>query len=218
MAKEAYEKALVDAGFQLVDGAEALTPPYRPYGSVSRETLVAGRREVNGAVVEVQLQRTWVYNRSGMSGVARIKSPRFSGDGALQLSTPYSVIRAFISGPKLAVAILVPLMLAGVWAVMLPGIFLVWLITRAIVKRQGKQRFKTLEAPSTGWRYETWGTDLEAARTAWPAERQDVITAAQFPGFCDVKDGALMLSLQIGWGRVDLFQKLLTATAAAAQG
>ncbi|MFO0597795.1 MAG: hypothetical protein U0228_21015 [Myxococcaceae bacterium] len=216
MAIADYEKLLTAAGFEIVQGS-TIEPKTRPWSARARRPLVTGQRQVDGATLEVQLQESYTNSRRGLSGVARVRRAGLAGEGSLRPRLAYGVLQSFLSGPWLALVFLLPLMCAGVWIVMLPGVFLIWLMTKALSRADPMHELPDLASPSLGWRYAVWGADAEAARLAWPTSRQDALVASKWFGWSDVAEGTVVLDSFIGWGRTDLFAKLISAAEVVAR-
>jgi hypothetical protein len=216
MATSDYEKLLTEAGYTLEKGAAISLPP-RIWAPTGRTPIATGQKTIDGVSVEVQLQSVMVYNRQGLYGVARVRRPDLVGEAAMRGKAFYGAIRSILTGPIIALAFLVPFLLAGVWVIMLPGFWLMLVLTKVARKDSPVVERPELGSPVLGWRYSVWAADPASARTALPAKLQETILGNGWFGATEVLGGEVLLDGPIGWGRYDLFKQLMGAAEAVAK-
>lgn len=210
VAQERYEEILRARGFEILAGDDRLPLPSNPLTYSSRTRLLAARKTVGRATIDIELQETRSYNSAGLAGLARITGPGVAGEGQLRPRPVWGIWRMTTSGPKFLTYVLLFFLLVGVWAVMLPGILLFYFIARAQLRRQGLEPRPELTSDAVRRRYQVWSLDATAARVALPAALQEAIGATSWCGVCEVRDGGILLDGAFGYSRGDLFAELLT--------
>lgn len=216
MATIDYEKMMRDRGFELTT-SELLPTPAVPAGLGFRALLVTGRRTIGPTTIEVQLQETNSVNGAGLTAVARIVDPSIAGEGQLRPRPVWGTFKALTSGPKIVTYLLVFFLLAGVWAVMLPGMLLMWWMYRRTLAKQGLEQFSDLVARSARGRFAVWGKDRGAAKTAMTDSLQSALASTPWYGVCEVNPGAILLDTPFGYTRSDIFAAFLGTTLSAAE-
>src|SRR5690349_2014350 len=152
MATADYEKLMRDRGFEPTT-SELLPIPAVPAGLGFRTPLATAKRTIGSTTIMLQLQETKSANGAGLTATARILNPNIAGEGQLRPRPVWGTFKALTSGPKIATYLLMFFLIAGVWVIMLPGMFMVWLLFRRTLANQGLSEFADLATSSARGRF-----------------------------------------------------------------
>lgn len=178
---------------------------------------MTGRRTIGSTTIELQLEETNSVNGVGLTAAARIVDPSIAGEGQLRSRPVWGAFKALTSGPKIVTYLLVFFLVAGVWAVMLPGMLLVWWMYRRTLASQGLTEFADLVTSSARSRFAVWGKERDAAKAAITDSLQNTLASSPWYGVCEVRPGEILLDTPFGYTRSDIFAEFLGTTLSAAE-